>query len=390
MKYLAAVLSATFLAAGLATPGTAMAADTPYIVNVITSLTGGAAFLGTKETASLQALVKVVNADDGIKGHPLALNILDDASNPQTAVQLTNQLITAKAPFIFGPTLTATCQAVAPLIDKTGPVEFCLSPTIFPRPNGYQFMGVPSIDDVQPAVFRYLKSRGLTKIGLITSTDSSGQDFEKRVAGTMALPENKNMKIVAQEHFGAADISVSAQMSRIKAAGPDVLMTFTVGTPFGTLLHGIHDAGLEMPVYGSGGNFTYAQMASYAEFLPKELILNGSRGITPDPIRTGSVKKAQDVYFAAMKSAGIKSEFASTIPWDPMMIMVDAVKHLGTDATSEQIYTYLQWLKGWTGIEGTYDFTAHDQRGLGVAAVALYRWDAEHNEFVSVYPPIKK
>jgi hypothetical protein len=91
-----------------------------------------------------------------------------------------------------------------------------------------------------------------------------------------------------------------------------------------------------------------------------------------------------------MKSAGIKSEFASSIPWDPMMIMVDAVRHLGIGATSDQVYAYLQSLKGWTGIEGTYDFTSHDQRGLGAAAAALYRWDAERNEFVSVYPPIKR
>ncbi len=321
-----------------------------------------------------------------MRGRQVRFDVADDESNPQLAVQLFSGLMAKNVPFIYGPTLTAVCQAVAPIVDKAGPPTFCLSPTIFPRPNGYMFMGVPSIDDVQPVVFRYLASRKLTKIAMITSTDASGADFEKRVDGTLASPEFKNLTIVAREHFATSDISVAAQMTKIKAVAPDVLLTFTVGTPFGTLLKGVHDAGLEVPVYGSGGNFTYAQMQQYAAFLPKELILNGSRGITPDPAATGAVKRAQDAYTSALNKAGLRSEFATSIPWDPMMIMLEVVRRAGFDADSAKIYATLQGLKGWSGIEGTYDFTTHDQRGLGQASAALFRYDQSRNQFVQVYP----
>ena len=43
-------------------------------------------------------------------------------------------------------------------------------------------------------------------------------------------------------------------------------------------------------------------------------------------------------------------------------------------------------LKGFTGIEGTYDFTTRDQRGLGPSSAALFRYDQTKNEFVQVYP----
>jgi hypothetical protein len=43
-------------------------------------------------------------------------------------------------------------------------------------------------------------------------------------------------------------------------------------------------------------------------------------------------------------------------------------------------------LKGFSGIEGTYDFTTHDQRGLGESATALFRYDGAKNEFVQIYP----
>lgn len=380
MRTFAALLALLFVA------GPVRAADvTPYEINVVLSLTGGASFLGTKEAESLRAMETMVNATGGIKGRPIKFAIQDDQTNAQVSIQLFSQLAARKVPVIIGPTLTALCQAVMPLIEKTGPVSFCLSPAIIPTPNSYQFQGVPAISDVQPVVFRYLKSRNLTKFVMLTSTDATGSDFEKRTLDTLALPEFKDFKLLGNEHFAIADISVSAQISRLKAANADILLTFTVGPPFGTVLRSIHDAGWDIPVYGSGGNFTYAQMTQYASFLPKELFLNGARGIVPEPGRS-PIRSAQDVYFNSMKAANIRSEFSTSIPWDPGMLIVDALRHVGTDATSEQLWAYMQKLKGWHGIEGTYDFTTHDQRGLGQPSVALFRYDQPKNEFVMVYP----
>ena len=382
-KPLVSALLALAVSAGLVAP--ALAAE-EIAIPVIISLTGPASFFGQKEQASLRVLETTVNAAGGIRGRNVKFEFSDDESNPQVAVQLASGLIAKTVPLIFGPVFTATCQAVAPLVDKSGPVAFCLSPAIFPRSNGYMFMGAPSIDDVQPVIFRYLLTRKLLKVAMMTSTDASGADFEKRVDGILAAPEFKNIKVVTREHFATTDISVAAQMSRIKATAPDVLLTFTVGTPFGTLLRGVHDAGLDVPVYGSGGNFTYAQMQQYASFLPKELFLNGSRGITPDATATGAIKRAQDGYFAALARAGLRSEFPTSIPWDPMNIVLEAMRRVGPDADAQQLWTAIQNIKGYTGIEGTYDFTTHDQRGLGESATALFRYDQAKNEFVQFFP----
>ena len=87
-----------------------------------------------------------------------------------------------------------------------------------------------------------------------------------------------------------------------------------------------------------------------------------------------------------MAKGGLRSEFATSIPWDPMMIMLEVIRRAGTDADAQKIYATLQSLKGFTGIEGSYDFTSHDQRGLGQPAAALFRYDQARNEFVQVYP----
>jgi len=364
--------------------GPSRAADSPYELHALLALSGLAAFLGTKEQESLRALEGVVNASGGIQGHPLRIVFEDDQSNPQVAVQLVSGLVAQKVPVFLGPTLTAVCQAVAPLVDKEGPVSFCMSPTIIPRPGGFMFMSAPSIDDVEPFVLRFFRERGLTRIALITSTDASGSDFEKRFDGVLARPEFRGMTLAAREHMATADITVAAQIARIKAANPQALLSFTVGPPFGTLLRSIHDADLDIPIYGSGGNFTYAQMAQYASFMPKELYLNGARGITPDADARGGVARAQDVYIKAVRAAGIRPEFSTSIPWDRTMIAVDALRHLGVNATAAQVHDYVEQLRGWSGIQGTYDFRTRDQRGLGEAAAAIFRWDIAKSDFVLV------
>jgi branched-chain amino acid transport system substrate-binding protein len=286
----------------------------------------------------------------------------------------------------MGPGISAECTAQFPVVENSGPVTYCFSPVVHPKPNGFSFMTGPAIGDVEPVVLRYFRSRGFRNFALITSTDASGQEFERTFDLALALPEFRDVKLVAREHFNISDISVSAQVARIKAARPEVLLTFTTGTPFGTLLHGLYDAGLEIPVYGSGGNLNNAQMAQYAAFLPKELYLNGVHGVIPDPTATGKMKQAQQIYFDALKRASYHPEFSLLSVWDPTMIVVDALRKLRSDVTAQQLHDYLEHLKGWTGVEGTYDFTSGDQRGIGQAATALFRWDATAIDWVQVSP----
>ena len=54
----------------------------------------------------------------------------------------------------------------------------------------------------------------------MTSTDASGQDAEKGINGNLALPENKDVQVVAREHFNPTDVSVAAQIENINRRGP--------------------------------------------------------------------------------------------------------------------------------------------------------------------------
>jgi len=92
-------------------------------------------------------------------------------------------------------------------------------------------------------------------------------------------------------------------MTRIKAAAPDVLITWSTGTPFGTLLHGINDVGIDVPVSSTNANQTYAQMKAYAAFLPKELYFPTTLSVVPSSEAPAPVRKRRTSTFRAFAKA---------------------------------------------------------------------------------------
>ena len=138
------------------------AAADSYKINVITSLTGGASFLGKGEQAALELLKKSVNKTGGINGRDIEFVYSDDQSSPQTAVQLATQIMASNPPVILGPSLVAMCNAAGALM-KTGPVMYCLSPGIHPPAGSYIFTSSASTYDLAKALMRYYRMKGWSK-----------------------------------------------------------------------------------------------------------------------------------------------------------------------------------------------------------------------------------
>ncbi len=386
-RFAAAVL-AIILAAVLA-PLRAPAADDagPYEINAILSLTGTAAFLGSHYARTLEVAEKTVNKEGGINGRPIKFVIQDDGSNAQTSVQLVSALIAKKAPAIVGPGFTATCSSALPLVDKAGPVSYCMSPVMKPDPGSYMFSAGPSSREGVLYVLRALRSKGWMRMALVTTTDASGQDVEREIDDVMKTPDGKGFEIIDREHFNNSDVSAAAQVARIKAAAPQVIFSFAVGTGFATLLRGLNDAGVDFPIYASGGNLNYAQLESYSTFIPHQLYLFAARGSVPDPTASGAAKAAEARFFNAFKDAGLHVEYLDTVAWDPVMLIVDALRKYGTGASAQQIHDYIIGQHNWTGLVGQYDFFANPQRGVSPNGVRVYLWNPKDNTYSAISVP---
>jgi branched-chain amino acid transport system substrate-binding protein len=380
MKTLAALLAGLALTGSLALPGSA--AD-PYQFDVIAPMTGGGAFIG-KGTADLVSVIEgVINKSGGIRGRPVKFVIHDDATSPQQDVQIINDIIAHKGIVVTGPDLVADCGAIAPLIKSAGPVVYCGSTGIHPDEGSYMFScGVSTADTIAASV-RYFHDRGFKKMAIMTSTDATGQDADRIIDGVFATPEIRDAAIVAREHFAVGDVSVAAQIARIRASGAQALVAWTTGAPLGTILRAASDGGLDIPVVSGPGNLTYAQMKAYTGIMPREMYFPSPPALVPDTLPNGAVKKAVVDFQAAYKAAGIRPDIATTIAWDSIMLMVDALRKFGPDASAAQVREYIAAAR-FSGVNGSYDFRAHPQRGLDANAVVVVRWDPAKDTWIGV------
>lgn len=378
--------AALLVAALLVAPSAPVRAADPFVIPVILPLTGQAAFIGKGDVNALNAIQAQINKQGGIGGRPIDFDVQDDQSQPAVAVQLLTRVIASKPPLVIGSTLTGICAAEAPLV-KDGPVDLCFSPAFKATPAAFTFSAGVGTPDLMRAGMRFMIGRGYHRVALITSTDATGQDADQNVNAVLALPENKSLTVVATEHFGITDISVSAQMARIKAANPDVVIAWTTGNPFGTILHGASDAGLSVPIFTTNGNMSFDQLKQYAPIMPKELLFPGLPSFTPDQLPNGPLKRAVATFRAAFAGNPLQPGAGENQVWDLTLIMMDGLRKLGLNATPAQLRDYAINLKGYTGIYGPFDLSANPGRGVGIGGVIVQRWDPAKNDFVAVSGP---
>lgn len=383
-RNLAAALGVAF---ALGSAG-AVGATEPYDLHVILPLTGGGAFLGKGHQDSLNILAEIVNKSGGIKGRPLHFVYHDDQSSPQVAVQLASEVLADKPAVILGSSLVAMCAAIAPLM-KNGPVDYCLSPAYHPPAGSFVFSSGASAVDQTATVVRYYRMEGWTKIATLNNTDATGQSNDRAMDEVLALPENKDVKLVEREHFNPTDISVAAQIERIKASGAQAIVAGVTGSPAATVFKGMVQAGLDIPISPTSGNEVFAQMEQWVDFLPKGLVMGSSVFPEHDGVwkLDPRVEAAQHEMYAALKAHGQKADNIVATCWDAGLIVIAALESLGPDASADQVRQYIANLTNFAGIDGIYDFKTHPERGLGPDSAIVVRYDAKDKAWTWLTKP---
>ena len=367
------LFSIAFLA--LATIGPVTAQPKPFVLDAILGLTGTAAAIGADEAAGLSAYEKVVNRTGGLRGQPIHFEIVDDQSNAAVAVQLATAILAKHPIAVIGSSLVGPSQAMAPLF-KSGPVLYAVTPLMYPDKGSYIFGAGAATRLNAAATMRYFRLKGLTKFGFITTNDASGQDYNRAIDSAAALAENKSVSVVDRETFSVADLNIAAQIAHLKAANPQVIFAYVTGTPFGTVLQGLSDAGIDVPVITAGVNFNPVLLDRFKTYLPKsEMVVGVASFFNQNRARGDVLKGPIDEFYQALGAAGIKPTAAMAYTWDPARIIISGLRKLGPNATPEQLRDYIANLHGFAGVSGAYDFSVGDQHGLTQDAQIVVRYD---------------
>ena len=75
----------------------------------------------------------------------------------------------------------------------------------------------------------------------------------------------------------------------------------------------------------------------YKDFLPKQLYIPAAQWIVTDPsLLPPAVAEKHKVFYEAFQDAGVRPDIPSELSWDDSMIIVDALRKLGPNATAQQ------------------------------------------------------
>jgi len=355
----------------------------PVLIDVVLSLTGSSSFVGKTDQDALTTLQASVNGQNGVRGRPVHFVFHDDRSEPQTSIELLNGILQQHPAIFLGSNSFASCRAMAALVNS-GPVEYCLSPAMHPPKGSYVFSSSASTADELRALIRYFRENGWSRIATLTAIDIGGQQMDSDLSALLQLPENKSrISVVDREHFNPADLTVMAQLSKIKSVQPQAVILWASGTPFTTEIRDANAIALDVPIGASNANMNYLQLKQYASFVPKNLFFPGPAflaGQTP----TKQAGIAQRQFFSAFSAVGKQPDFIDSTAWDPGLIAISALRTLGPTATSEQVRSYIANLSGFTGIAGVYDFRDGNQRGLSDKDIMITRWDPVKTAWIAV------
>jgi branched-chain amino acid transport system substrate-binding protein len=358
--------------------GNSSKSGSTYTIHALLSVTGSAAFLGGSEKAALEAMQKQVNSTGGIDGHKVNFAISDNQSVASTSVSLASPLINQVPMMIVG-ALTTVDRPVDNLATSNGPVIYDLSPGDHPAKGGFVYSASNSTTSQTKAFVNFAKTKGWSRVAAITSTDTSGQDgwtnIQKAIAGSGGA-----VSVASHQTFDPKSVSVTTQLSQIKAANPQALMIWTTGTPLATVLKGMQQLGMgSMPTMTTNGNASAKQMQQLSNVLPAKLYFPGAPFQIGPQNLTGEEKTAVQTFDSAMKAQGVPvASEGNALAWDPALLLVSALKKLGVNATAAQVNHYIASQTSFPGINGSYNFVndpSPDNRGLGISSIYITSWN---------------
>lgn len=347
----------------------ATAANDTVKIGSVFSLTGQFAGVGSMQQRTIAMEIERLNSKGGINGKPIQYVSYDDQSQAETAGLLVKKLAQQdKVPVILGPTGAWTIMPIKPIIQDMKVPEIASGAITINPDDKYLFNLVVGVEMGTDIYLRFAKQHGWTRIASLQTTDDVG---DRAVATLKSLAPQYGLQIVGQERFNTQDKDVTPQLSKLRAAKPQALISWCSGDASVLVYKNMRQLGMDIPYMPSGGASTSRFFKLIGDVPKKNLlfVLGGKLQVL-DSVPDSDPVKAAGLEFRQMYTAkyGAAPENVEAVAWDLTEMAADALKAVGPNP--EKIRAYLETTK-MSGLQASYSMQPNDHNGVDRNSVII-------------------
>ena len=335
-------------------------AQSEFKVGFVLSQIGANAELAKTWLDGAEIGIIMVNEAGGIGGQKARLIACDAQGQEPQAVICAKKLINDdQVNLMIGATGTPQTLAIIPTVESAGVPLFGMGAglVIWEPVRKWVFKSFPANDDQIPAEITYAKKKGWNRLALLTDNTAFGKDTASTTHN--AIKAN-GLDLVAEEYYAPSDTDVTAQVTRVRAANPDMVLNLAGGIPTGILVaKKALQLGMKTPLM-QGMNFV---IDSYPPMMPQAMgqsYFAGSKlmvDLPPsDPLYaniTAFRKKYAEVRGASAKPTGN----TITVP-DILLMVAKVTQGMGTKALDkEALRSAIENVKDFPGLQGIWNLS---------------------------------
>lgn len=231
---------------------TSGASKEPYRVLVLGGLSAAGALADNASTSvlSAQAGAATVNKEGGINGRKIKVTVVDDKSDPTTAVTAVREAINSSTPpdLVLNSGPSTVADATLPIISQAGILSFNIGPTATssdPKtfPLNFDLSAGPT--EYLKGFIGELKDKKYKKVGILHGSSAYGESFGKLAETNLTAA---GVKVTTNQEYDVAALDMTPQIQAIQATKPDALILDAYGAPLGYVLQGIQKLGWDIPI----------------------------------------------------------------------------------------------------------------------------------------------
>lgn len=304
----------------------ATAAQAQVEIGVINSLSGPFAAFGERYRTGMEVALEEINANGGINGEELQLNVQDDRSEAQSALAAVESLASSGVPLIIGSYASSITGPMAQLMTRQeiplvvlGSADNSItkpgSPWVFRAKHNSSIVAEAYFD-----YFDWLKEQGeeeLLTIAIISGNSAWPTSLAEEGA---RLAEERGYEIVGQEAYDQGVTDFRPILNRFVADEPDILYIVSYAEDGVALARQIKEVGLDAKVVAID---TSAALPSFVEQVGDlseyvATVVSWSKDV--------QYEGTQELYERLKEAAGSEPSFYEAEGYLALMVAADALR----------------------------------------------------------------